>query len=257
MFGRTQGPLPVLPYLGADKPRLPNTVPNGFTGRTSFGAFTLVIGNGTSALTTIASEADGTVLTSTGTASLPAFEYPPGGVYLGSLTANSSNTLDWTANFSQYETIYVAVRNLKIGTGLSEAFTVRFEQNSIWSGSILEGAGWTYDPVAGAGNGFGAAGAEVVSLFDDATVNTAAATNNVGVSLDLFIEGANNTASYKDFRMPNGRTTISGDRSVVTVYAGQIKTVTQKITGVRLAFGSNATGVAQSGNIHFYGITIR
>ena len=257
MFGRTHGPLPGLPPLAANKPRLPNTVPNGFTGRTSFGAFTLVIGNGTSALTTVAPGADGQVLTSTSTASLPEFEYPPGGVYLGSLTANSSNTLDWTANFSQYETIYLAVRNLKITTGLAEQFTIRFEQNGIWSGQILEGAGWTYDPVAGAGNGFGANGAEVAALFDDATVNTAAATNNVGVSLDLLIEGANNTASYKDFRVPNGRTTISGNRSVTISYGGQIQTVTQKITGVRLAFGSNATGIAQSGSVHVYGITIR
>jgi hypothetical protein len=159
-------------------------VANGGTGTTSLTANNVILGNGTSAVQVVAPGTTGNVLTSNGT-TWQSSDVPRGWVFLSTLTASNSTSINFTSLISStYENYVVIINSMNPQTG-STTLTARV---SINNGSTWISTNYRYNSFDLTGNTPGYAGGGSVtslSISDFAVVPTTAGLSGQVLLFDL------------------------------------------------------------------------
>lgn len=214
------------------------TVSDGGTGVSTLSAGGVVIGNGTSAVTTANPSTAGGVLTSNGAGVAPSFQTPttPALVLLSVLTASTSATLDNTTNItSAYDAYLIEFENI-VPTTANAKLQMAVTSNG--------GGAWnTMDAMSGLLSYL-----DVTNVFT--TIGTVTSAGR-GITGSGVFANPNSTSTTKRIAGTAWNTTASGPGGGMYVLGNEYTVSTAAVNGVRFFFDA---GNISTGKIRIYGM---
>lgn len=219
-------------------------VANGGTGSTSLTANNVLLGNGTSAVQTVAPGANGNILTSNGTTWQSTA--PAGGgawTYLSTVTANNSATVDVENAFTGYDLYAITVVGLR--PTQDQFLRIRFKIG----GSYLSAGYYYHSQICINGNGSYLAtqgsnsdSAEITGALGSGSSSTCNWVFYIphpsSTSLDKKMWWHGMTQNYSDTRMCNGTMIVWNQQAALTgvrfyISAGNISIGTFRLYGIK------------------------
>lgn len=204
------------------------TVPaaNGGTGANTLAANNVLLGNGTSALQTVAPSTSGNILTSNGTTWVS--QTPVAGTLtyelITTVNASGASTVDFTGLSSTYTQYMVAVTNMAVSRTGGAFVDIRVSQDN---GATFNTSGYAHTgllilsggTVTGAGSG-SASSVNLPLIYSDSPAYSFLnfTVTNAGVSGFLTVQGfgASNTDSCQFLGIRNAATTVNAIRILST-----------------------------------------
>lgn len=227
------------------------SVAGGGTGRTTLTSNNVILGNGTSAVNFVAPGTNGNVLTSNGTTWQSTA--PAGGgswIFLNSVTASSSSSLNFTSNITSTYAVY-AFQLVNVYPSSSENLIMQFSTNGGSSYNAVSGDyRWAATQVnpGGTSTSGNSSSASFISLTPILTIQNG--TYYPGVSGWVYLIDPSATSVYSQVIYD----LVKADANIVrwTGAASSNYTPSSAINAVRFLFNNGVT--TTSGTIRMYGI---
>lgn len=219
-------------------------VASGGTGRTTLTANNVLLGNGTAAVQQVAPGTSGNVLTSNGTTWSSGAPVTGALIYLSTITANNSATIDVENTFSTYDT-YVIIGSNITPQNSNEPLKALLKINDAYQTSGYEYGGFSFFSAVTAYNGTAATAINIT----DAILLSA---TSYALNFVCYISVPSSTTKIKGIWGDFGNNAVGSTTKLFGKFGGNYKSGTQALTGIRFFMNS---GNLTSGTFRLYGYT--